>query len=200
MLSLKQLFVFGVGGAAVTIALGCSTGTSQHHVQWQANGMPRHSDPNNPWWRYQFVYHPREQVYYEPTTATYFWFDNNAWHEGPELPHQFTLEAKLARIVYTWHEKPYMAHNTATAMGSPVKSIRPEFPSGDMLQMQTDEVLTIAGEDQSFSSTSDSNSDMTSTSAEPSSDNSSISDWTSEWSTTDWTTDDWSTTDGSEPQ
>ncbi len=181
MLSIKHILVLGGASAALTLALGCGSGSSQHTVQWQANGMPRHSDPNTPWWRYQFVYHPREQVYFEPSTHTYFWFENDFWHEGPELPEHFTLDSKLARVVHTWHEKPYMAHNTATALGSPVRPIREPFPPGDFFTEEAASILTIAGEDPASSSIS--TSEWSGTTDWNSADaNGWTSDTTSEWS------------------
>jgi hypothetical protein len=84
-----------------------------------------------------------------------------------------------------------MAHNTATAMGSPVRSIRSEFPSGDMTMQQEQSILTIAGNDPHAFSESSESSSMSDTS-----DMSGSSDWGfDEFGEFNWTTSE--STDGS---
>jgi hypothetical protein len=87
---------------------GCQRPMTQ--VTWEMGGMPSHDHPHQMWWQYQFVYHPQEQVYFEPYTGTYFWFAGDRWEEGSVLPTWIHLDPEKAEIVKLQEHKPYVQH------------------------------------------------------------------------------------------
>ena len=96
--------------AVVGLLGGCQT--HDYSIGWQSNGMPRHHNPHQQWWSYQFVYFPGQQVYFEPYTDTYFWYLNGLWEEGVELPPTIILDDNTAKVVHLQHTKPYVQHQT----------------------------------------------------------------------------------------
>jgi hypothetical protein len=91
---------------------GCQ---AQHPITMSATSAPRHEVPGAEWWHYQFAYFPGQQVYFEPYTATYFWYDQGLWEEGPDLPESITLRSGDAVIVRLQNQKPYIQHSTVCA-------------------------------------------------------------------------------------
>lgn len=94
---------------------GCSQTTSL--VEWEQDGTPRHMHPNEHWWQYKFVYHPKAQVYFNPYTHTYSWFDSNEqqWIEGNRLPKQFAIYKENTTVVKVNFKPPHAQHRTITA-------------------------------------------------------------------------------------
>ena len=108
---------------------GCSAPTD---VTWQANGMPRHDHPSQEWWHYKFIYHPNAQVYFEPYTQRYFWFQDGAWREGHSLPGEVTLEGRLAQVVNLREEQPSGQHQTVMAWHPCLRELPARFdPSSE---------------------------------------------------------------------
>lgn len=120
--SLKVLCTLG----AVLGLAGC--GHLSSHVQWEADGTPQHISHNEQAsWRYQFVYHPEMQVYFNPYTHVYYWYTGHEWVEGTRLPEHFTLDKKLARVVRVNSKPPHLQHRTITTVAAgPVDGV---FPS-----------------------------------------------------------------------
>jgi hypothetical protein len=95
---------------------GLTAGCAQEStVTWQPDGMPHHTHPNQNWWSYEFVYHPNAQVYFEPYTHQYFWFQDGWWHRGDQPPQELTLDPTLARVVKLQQTSPYPQHGTVLA-------------------------------------------------------------------------------------
>ena len=69
---MRQILV-STAAAALLVALG-GCAVSSESITFNDNGQPRHEHGWQDWWNYQFVYHPNEQVYFEPYTGTYHWF------------------------------------------------------------------------------------------------------------------------------
>jgi hypothetical protein len=119
-----------VGASAIAAACsltGCES--AQSTVSIQSNGVPYHENAVQTWWHYQFVYYPDEQVYYEPFTGTYWWFEQGSWWPGSKLPDQFQLEAETAEIVYLQQDRPYLQHGTVLALYPVLK--QPNNPAFD---------------------------------------------------------------------
>lgn len=112
-------------GAVLGLA-GC--GHLSSHVVWEADGTPQHVPHNEQaWWRYQFVYHPESQVYFNPYTHVYYWYTGHEWVEGQRLPAHFTLDKKLAQVVRVHSKPPHVQHRTiTTAAAGPSYGV---FPS-----------------------------------------------------------------------
>ncbi len=98
------------------------------NVVWEADGTPQHISHNEQaWWRYQFVYHPEAQVYFNPYTHTYYWYSGHEWVEGSRLPEHITLDKKLAQVVRVHSRPPHVQHRTiTTAAAGPSYGV---FPS-----------------------------------------------------------------------
>lgn len=106
-----------LGPALVLVGLltGCEAPASR--VALQENGVPCYETEGQPWWSYQFVYHPKAHVYYQPYIATYWWFEDGAWHRGTELPREFQLDMSLAQVVKLQSDTmPFLQHGTVLTM------------------------------------------------------------------------------------
>jgi hypothetical protein len=91
--------------------VGCeSTQQAEPKVVWQENGVPRHNNPARPQWKYTFVYHPDAQVYYEPYSRTYWWYEAGQWCPGSEPPRWLYLDPKKAVIIGRHSERPQESH------------------------------------------------------------------------------------------
>ena len=101
-------------GAVLGFA-GCNQTTSI--VEWEMDGTPRHMHPNEHWWQYKFVYHPKAQVYFNPYTHTYSWYDsdNEHWVEGERLPIKYTIDDDKVKVVKVNFTHPHAQHRTITA-------------------------------------------------------------------------------------
>jgi hypothetical protein len=112
---------FALTTAALTttclLAAGCQRQAAT--VTWQTNGIPRHDHPDQDWWRYQFVYHPDAQVYFEPYTGVYHWYAYGAWHRGTELPGYVAIDTRLATVAKLQTDRPYMQHQTVAQIHPP---------------------------------------------------------------------------------
>jgi len=86
-------------------------------VEWEADGTPRHFHPNEHWWQYNFVYHPEAQVYFNPFTHTYSWYDsdNEMWFDGKRLPKEYAINVHNAQVVKVNFKPPHSQHRTITA-------------------------------------------------------------------------------------
>ena len=114
----------GLSLITMTTMLGCDS--SQHTITMQDNGVPYHVHGSQDWWHYQFVYHPDAQTYFEPYTQTYFWYEEGAWHAGPESPPQLILDVDRAKVVkLRTDEMPFLQHTTVLASHPP----RGEMPA-----------------------------------------------------------------------
>ncbi len=128
-----------LGTVAITLfagLAGCQTTTS--HVAWNSRTAPKHVQDGQEWWSHQFVYHPREQVYFEPYLHLYFWFANDQWEEGTELPSNITLDHWIARTVKLQHEKPYVQHVTVVRWCWPYQT--PLYGSTDAYHASTEAI------------------------------------------------------------
>lgn len=102
--------------AALTIGATMLGGCNHTHSQvtWQDDNTPRHVHQQQDWWNYQFVYFPVAQVYYEPYSETYYWFQDGLWREGNELPSHIKLQHETPHVVKLESRYPYMQHHTVT--------------------------------------------------------------------------------------
>lgn len=102
----------------VGAVLGLAACGTTSIVEWEVDGTPRHMHPNEHWWQYKFVYHPEAQVYFNPYTHTYSWFDSNneQWFEGARLPVKYTINEKQAKVVKVNFKPPHAQHRTITTV------------------------------------------------------------------------------------
>ena len=110
--------------AAAGLTAGCSQDST---VTWQPDGMPHHVHPNQSWWTYEFVYHPNAQVYFEPYTKQYFWFEDGWWHAGDQPPGELVLDPSLATVVKLQQTAPYPQHGTVLAWHPCYRDMPPTF-------------------------------------------------------------------------
>jgi hypothetical protein len=96
---------------------GCK---SESAVSWQGNGIPRHEHPTQGWGNYHFVYHPDAQVYFEPYTQTWYWFEKGDWCAGDQAPPWVKLVPERAQVVKLPDTLPFRHHMS-------VKSMHPSF-------------------------------------------------------------------------
>lgn len=99
---------------AVVLGLAGCSGT-RTTVRWESDGTPQHTHPNQQWWRYQFVYYPDVQVYFNPFTHSYYWYTGEQWVQSQRLPEWITLDKNLARVVKVYSKPPHLQHRTMTA-------------------------------------------------------------------------------------
>ena len=101
----------------IGVVLGFAGCQKTSIVEWEVDGTPRHMHPNEHWWQYKFVYHPKAQVYFNPFTHTYSWYDgaNNQWVEGERLPLQYTIDNGKVKVVKVNFKPPHAQHRTITA-------------------------------------------------------------------------------------
>jgi hypothetical protein len=117
-----------LAAAALTLALtGCTQSTNE--VAWQDNGMPLHTQASSQHTFFKYVYYPSNQVYYEPYTNTWHWFEQERWHTGQQRPEQFSFRGEEPRIVHTASNPPYRSHQTAVAMHGPFYNAHPASTS-----------------------------------------------------------------------
>lgn len=132
-------------GLTAACLLGGCNSPSHTQVQWQPDGQPQHTHHTEDWWQHQYVYHPNAQVYYEPYSRTFFWFENNQWNEGPELPQHFTLEQDRARVVKLKSPKPHAQHDMVVAKHGP-QQLR-AYPASPFEAVESDPSGMHAGVD-----------------------------------------------------
>ena len=98
--------------SAVLLGLGAGCSSQPSDVTWQNNGTPQHAHPNQDWWNYQYVYYPRAQVYFEPYSRVYSWYDGLQWQDARELPANISLHGEHPYVVKNKSELPYYQHGT----------------------------------------------------------------------------------------
>lgn len=125
-MSARFCSVLGLLAASGAISLtGCSHNANST-VVWEDNGMPSHNPMSqNKRWKYKFVYFPGEDVYYEPYTQKYFWFDGDFWYEGDQLPKHITINSVEPQVVRLAFDKPYMSHGSVVSQFAGYKTMKP---------------------------------------------------------------------------
>ena len=119
--------------AAYALA-GCETATS---ISWQRDGVPHHQHPEQEWWHYQFVYHPNAQVYFEPYTKTYYWFEKGSWCAGAKPPTGLELNTQLATVVKLQQSLPFVQHDTVLAWHPCKRQFAPQYDREFFEQQRT---------------------------------------------------------------
>ncbi len=118
------LVTLSLVAAAAAFSTGCAT--TSESITFQDDGTPRHEHGWQDWWNYQFVYHPNDQVYFEPYSGTYHWFADGTWRTGEELPATLNPEPRLAQVVFLQEDEfPWGQHNTNSFAHAPRKPFRP---------------------------------------------------------------------------
>ncbi len=110
--------------AAACLGSGCETSTK---VTWQDNGVPRHEHPDQDWWSYKFIYHPNAQVYFEPYSKQYFWFEDGVWKQSDSSPRELPLDRRLAKVVKLQNDLPYKQHDMVLAWQPCYRAIPARF-------------------------------------------------------------------------
>jgi hypothetical protein len=121
---MRQLLVTLSLAAAATTLGGCAV--SSESITFEDNGTPRHEHGWQDWWNYQMVYHPNDQVYYEPYSGTYHWFQDETWYTGDKLPRTLTPDPELAQVVFLQDGQfPWAQHNTTSFQHASRRPFRP---------------------------------------------------------------------------
>ena len=122
---MRQIIASTAAAAALLVALG-GCAVSSETITFNDDGQPRHEHGWQDWWNYQFVYHPNEQVYFEPYTGTYHWFEGESWTSGGELPAIFKPDPQFATVVFLKEGQfPWAQHDTTTFQHASRKPFRP---------------------------------------------------------------------------
>ncbi len=103
----------GVAAGTVLLA-GCQSKSTV--TGWQANGTPVHSDPNEPWWNYELIYHPNSGVYFEPYSHTWHWQENGEWRSSNVRPGPVAWRADEAVVVKLNWDTPEYGHTSVAMM------------------------------------------------------------------------------------
>jgi hypothetical protein len=106
------------------------TGCSGHStVAWEDSGTPVHNAPDQSWWQYEYVYHPESQVYFEPYSTTFYWYNGQVWQSGQELPDWVAVNPDNAVTVRMATKEPYAHHERAVALHGPLFGAYPSSMS-----------------------------------------------------------------------
>jgi hypothetical protein len=73
-------------------------------------GKPVVSGGPEPFLSYRYYYYPRDQVYYDPTTRTYFYFLDDGWQKSANLPARFSQPLGDFVTIETDTAAPYEYH------------------------------------------------------------------------------------------
>jgi hypothetical protein len=96
--------------SAAVFAIGASIGMSAQAEPppWaSAHGHRAHHHARE----YNYVYYPAQQVYYAPTTQTWFWANGGNWQFGISLPVQYRGYVRNEGIPVMLHSpRPYVEH------------------------------------------------------------------------------------------
>ncbi len=60
--------------------------------------------------QYRYVYYPRHEVYYAPSTQLWFWLDGGGWRVGTSLPTGIVVAGAPGMTVVLGTERPYEAN------------------------------------------------------------------------------------------
>lgn len=81
---------------------------------WLALPSPVLADP--PSWapahgyrtkQHHYVYYPRHEVYYAPSSQLWFWLDGGRWRTGADLPGRIVVAGLPAMSIFLGTERPY---------------------------------------------------------------------------------------------
>ena len=108
MINLKSAALVTVAAALLG---GCTSfNPAKTHISRTTGEVPFHQHPHHNWWHYKFAYYPKQQVYFEPYSQTYYWFAEGQWEQGPNLPETFSLDPHEVKTVRLLFERPYVQH------------------------------------------------------------------------------------------
>ncbi|UCD74234.1 MAG: hypothetical protein JSV91_10635 [Phycisphaerales bacterium] len=116
MLRRKLTSLAALTATAVLGLAGCSPDTT---VSWQDNGTPKHFHPAQTWWNYQYVYYAQPQVYFEPYSHTWYWFEDDLWHQGFDLPETISVYDQTPQVVKLASLPPFEQHDTVASTFGP---------------------------------------------------------------------------------
>jgi len=125
-MSSAKLTVCALSAAAAFAMGGCVTSGSD--ITFHPSGLPHHEHPTQDWWSYQFVYHPHEQVYFEPYTRMFFWNEDGEWVEGERLPRHITVDPRYSKVVFLKTPVPHAQHLTVVASAGPAYNVHEQSP------------------------------------------------------------------------
>lgn len=57
--------------------------------------------------QHHYVYYPRHEVYYAPSSQLWFWLDGGRWRAGAELPGRIVVAGLPAVSIVLGTERPY---------------------------------------------------------------------------------------------
>ena len=125
----RKLTTLAALSATVLLSMsGCGPSTT---IAWQDNGTPVHSHPAQTWWNYQYVYYPQAQVYFEPYSLTWYWFEDDLWRQGHELPQEIAIYDLNPQVVKLASFPPYEQHETVASTFGPFHYAHPGSLSPD---------------------------------------------------------------------
>ncbi len=57
--------------------------------------------------QHHYVYYPRHEVYYAPSSQLWFWLDAGRWRTGADLPGRIVVAGLPAMSIFLGTERPY---------------------------------------------------------------------------------------------
>jgi hypothetical protein len=98
--------------AIIAITVGLASCHDSEYVRWDPTGMPARINPATNQAIYRYVYYPNLQVYFEPYSEIYWWFQDEAWYEGNRLPEGTTVRHEYFQFIELATPKPWTHHVT----------------------------------------------------------------------------------------
>lgn len=95
---------------AVCLAMGCESNDTT--AQWQPGEAPYFNADGDQWWHFKFVYYPQDEIYFQPYTGQFFWFEDGAWRSGDDLPMTRNIRSIDAEVVRSRYDLPFFEHLT----------------------------------------------------------------------------------------
>ncbi len=112
---------------AVGLSISAGAGSIASAHDYDRNSRWKHSWQSPPVYQrdavrqYNYIYYPRQQVYFSPSNNNWFWASGNGWQAGTRLPAYLTADLRSGGVpVSLRSERPYVEHAyVETSYGRP---------------------------------------------------------------------------------
>jgi hypothetical protein len=58
----------------------------------------------------EYYYYPSADIYYDPASTNWYWYEKNSWHRGQDLPRHLRVREGERVIIRTDADYPYQVH------------------------------------------------------------------------------------------
>jgi hypothetical protein len=91
----KPIVVAALIATAAVALTGCGTTVSQRI----AADMSQQSEAYQAWWGQKMIYHAKANVFFDPFSRLYYWYESDQWTEGASLPSSISLRDDKPTVV-----------------------------------------------------------------------------------------------------